>query len=185
MSDRELDLVSRVRDATLSSLRPTMPAFEHYLMFVGRRSFLVIAGSKRSSKPLTRRRSTRNMSAPQASTPLQRQAGRWLAPLGASPFLTGPNGDLVMENWFDHSLQVVAQLRNGCVGRALWDTPMWSKVLRVPMAWILLRALLVLLSIAGPSGSHYALNILESPSSGRRLFARTSHERAVRTTRAG
>jgi hypothetical protein len=54
--------------------------------------------------------------------------------------LTGQNGDLVMGNWFDDSLQVAAPLRRGRIGRAFADALAWSKVIGLPVGHILVRA---------------------------------------------
>jgi asparagine synthase (glutamine-hydrolysing) len=97
---------------------------------------------------------------PQVWVPLHRAAARVAHGLGASTFLTGRNGDLAMGNWFDDSLQVAAPLRVGRIGSALREALAWSKVLRVPMAWIVYRALQASLPIAGTSGPLYAMDAL-------------------------
>ena len=60
--------------------------------------------------------------------------------LGARTILTGQNGDLLMGNWFDDSLQVAASLRRFQIGRAFEEALEWSKILRLPVYQILWRA---------------------------------------------
>ena len=60
--------------------------------------------------------------------------------LGAKVFLTGYNGDLVMGNWFDDSLQVAASLRRFHIVQAGKEALAWSKRLRVPISRVLWRA---------------------------------------------
>ena len=65
--------------------------------------------------------------------------------LNAKVILTGLNGDLVMGNWFDDSLQVAASLRRFRLGRASGEALAWSKILRLPVysiVWQALRAAL-------------------------------------------
>ena len=61
---------------------------------------------------------------------------------GAKTYLTGQLGDLVMGNWWDDSDQVAGLLCGGRIGPALKDALDWSKMLRIPIAWVLWRALL-------------------------------------------
>lgn len=93
--------------------------------------------------------------APQVWGPLHTAAAAEARRIGASTFLTGQNGDLAMGNWFDDSLQVAAPLRTGHLGRALRDALAWSKVVRVPIAWILSRAVRASLPIGSASGDLY------------------------------
>jgi hypothetical protein len=60
--------------------------------------------------------------------------------IDAAVLLTGQNGDLVMGNWFDDSLQVAAPLRRGHLGQAFADALAWSKVIGIPIGYILARA---------------------------------------------
>ena len=60
--------------------------------------------------------------------------------LGARTILTGQNGDLIMGNWFDDSLQVAASLRRFQIGHACEEALAWSKILRLPIYRILWRA---------------------------------------------
>ena len=59
---------------------------------------------------------------------------------GARTILTGQNGDLLMGNWFDDSLQVAASLRKFRTGRAVGEALAWSKILRRPVYQVLWRA---------------------------------------------
>lgn len=59
---------------------------------------------------------------------------------GARTILTGQNGDLLMGNWFDDSLQVAASLRRLQIGRAFRESLAWSKILRLSIYQILWRA---------------------------------------------
>ena len=58
----------------------------------------------------------------------------------ATTVLTGQNGDLMMGNWFDDSLQVAASLRHLHFGRACKEALAWSKILRLPVYRVLWRA---------------------------------------------
>lgn len=60
--------------------------------------------------------------------------------LGARTILTGQNGDLMMGNWFDDSLQVAASLRRFQIGPAFKEAMAWSKILHLPVYRILLQA---------------------------------------------
>ena len=89
--------------------------------------------------------------------------------LGARTMLTGQNGDLMMGNWFDDSLQVAAAVRGLRIGRACAEAIAWSKILRLPVYKILWRALQTALPptvtpaaiYAAPDGS-YALRSVET-----------------------
>lgn len=59
---------------------------------------------------------------------------------GARTILTGQNGDLLMGNWFDDSLQVAGPLRRFQIGRAFTEGLEWSKILRRPIYQILWHA---------------------------------------------
>ncbi|HEX5889695.1 MAG TPA: asparagine synthase-related protein [Pyrinomonadaceae bacterium] len=59
---------------------------------------------------------------------------------GAKTILTGQNGDLLMGNWFDDSLQVAGSLRRFQIGRAFTESLEWSKILRRPVYQILWHA---------------------------------------------
>lgn len=60
--------------------------------------------------------------------------------LGARTILTGQNGDLLMGNWYDDSLQIAASLRRLQPGRAFEEAVAWSKILRLSVYQILWRA---------------------------------------------
>lgn len=59
---------------------------------------------------------------------------------GARTILTGQNGDLLMSNWYDDSLQVAASVRRLRIGRSLKEALAWSKLLRLSVYRILWRA---------------------------------------------
>jgi len=60
--------------------------------------------------------------------------------LGAKTILTGQNGDLLMGNWYDDSLQVAASVRRFQIGSAFAEAVAWSKILRLSVYRILWRA---------------------------------------------
>jgi asparagine synthase (glutamine-hydrolysing) len=117
---------------------------------------------------------------PQVWAPLHTAAADIAHRRGASTFLTGQSGDLTMGNWYDDSLQVAAPLRSGRIGRAAKDALAWAKVLRVPLAWILLRALRASLP-ALPGGRTcaplYGLDALSPPRSEERSLAKSFESR--------
>lgn len=78
---------------------------------------------------------------PAEFAPLRRSVAAIAERLNAGVFLTGQNGDLMMGNWFDDSLQVAGSLRRLRFGRACEDALAWSKILGLPVLWILWRAL--------------------------------------------
>jgi len=61
---------------------------------------------------------------------------------GAKTYLTGQLGDLVMGNRWDDSLQVCSLIRGGRIPSALKASLAWSKVLRIPIYWVLWRGML-------------------------------------------
>src|SRR5258705_2634536 len=77
---------------------------------------------------------------PEAFQPVRASVAATANRLGARTILTGQNGDLMMGNWFDDSLQVAASLRRLRVGRACKEALAWSKILRTPIYQILSRA---------------------------------------------
>jgi len=77
---------------------------------------------------------------PEAFQPLHTSVAATANLLGAKTILTGQNGDLMMGNWFDDSLQVAASLRRLRLGRACNEAFAWSKILRRPVYQILWRA---------------------------------------------
>jgi asparagine synthase (glutamine-hydrolysing) len=74
--------------------------------------------------------------------PLHTHAAMLARQAGAKTYCTGQLGDLIMGNWDNDSDQVAGLLRQGRIGSALKDALAWSKVLRIPIAWVLWRALL-------------------------------------------
>ncbi len=62
--------------------------------------------------------------------------------LRAETYMTGKLGDLIMGNWWDDSAQVAGLLREGHIALALQQSLSWSKVLRIPIYWVLWRACL-------------------------------------------
>jgi hypothetical protein len=70
---------------------------------------------------------------PEAFAPLRASVAETANRLGAKVFLTGLNGDLIMGNWFDDSLQVAVHLRGFRLGRACKDALAWSKILGLPI----------------------------------------------------
>lgn len=77
---------------------------------------------------------------PETFVPLRTSVASVARRLSAKVFLTGMNGDLMMGNWFDDSLQVAASLRGCRIGRACKEGLAWSKILGLPVYWVLWRA---------------------------------------------
>jgi asparagine synthase (glutamine-hydrolysing) len=77
---------------------------------------------------------------PEAFQPLHMAVAATANRLGAKTILTGQNGDLMLGNWFDDSLQVAAMLRRFRLGHACSEALAWSRILRVPVYRILWRA---------------------------------------------
>jgi asparagine synthase (glutamine-hydrolysing) len=76
---------------------------------------------------------------PEAFQPLRVCIAATARTLGAKTVLTGLNGDLMMGNWFDDSLQVAASLRHFRIGRACEEALAWSKILRRSVYSVLWR----------------------------------------------
>ncbi len=91
---------------------------------------------------------------PEGWTPLYQSVAAAARRLGATVFLTGQNGDLVMGNWLNDSLQVATPLRQFRIGEAWRQALAWSKVLRIPIGSILSQALRAVL----PPGSGHGVN---------------------------
>jgi asparagine synthase (glutamine-hydrolysing) len=72
---------------------------------------------------------------PETFEPLRTQVVAEAGRLGAKVVLTGINGDLMMGNWFNDSLQVAASLRRFRLGQATEDALAWSKILGLPISW--------------------------------------------------
>ncbi len=77
---------------------------------------------------------------PEILQPLRRSVGLLSRQLMAKVLLTGQNGDLVMGNWFDDSLQLSGSLRRCRLGRACKEAVEWSKILRLPVYRIFWQA---------------------------------------------
>ena len=77
---------------------------------------------------------------PEAFQPLRASVAATANRFGARTILTGQNGDLMMGNWFDDSLQVSASLRRFRIGQACEEALAWSKILRTPIYQVLARA---------------------------------------------
>jgi asparagine synthase (glutamine-hydrolysing) len=93
---------------------------------------------------------------PAAYEPLRTSVAAAARRVGAKVFLTGQGGDLVTGNWFDDSLQVAGPLRQLRLGRACQDALAWSKVLRLPIYWVLGRAFRAALPPALAADSSYS-----------------------------
>jgi hypothetical protein len=74
--------------------------------------------------------------------PLLKHTAAIARQIGATTYVTGQLGDMMMGNWGDDSEQVAGLLRTGHIGSACKEAFAWSRILRVPMAWILGRAFL-------------------------------------------
>jgi asparagine synthase (glutamine-hydrolysing) len=81
-----------------------------------------------------------NGATPEAFQVVLRSVAATARRAGAGTILTGQNGDLLMGNWFDDSLQVAASLRRFEFGRAFGEAVSWSKILRRSVYQILWRA---------------------------------------------
>jgi len=103
---------------------------------------------------------------PAAFQPLRASVAAVANTSGATTVLTGQNGDLMMGNWFDDSLQVAASLSRFRFGRACKEALAWSKILRLPVYRILWRAAQAALPptltpaaiYTGPDGSYTPKN---------------------------
>ena len=69
--------------------------------------------------------------------PLLKHTAAIARQVGATTYLTGQLGDLMMGNWWDDSDQVAGLLRDAHFKSAFKQAFAWSKVLRVPIGWIL------------------------------------------------
>jgi len=78
--------------------------------------------------------------APEAFQPLRKSVAAAARSLGAGTILTGQNGDLMMGNWYDDSLQVAASLLRFQLAKAGKEALTWSKILRLPVYRVLWRA---------------------------------------------
>ena len=81
-----------------------------------------------------------NGAMPEAFQAVLRSVAATARQTGAGTILTGQNGDLLLGNWFDDSLQVAASLRRFQLSRSFGDALAWSKILRLPVYQILWQA---------------------------------------------
>jgi asparagine synthase (glutamine-hydrolysing) len=93
---------------------------------------------------------------PEILQPLRKSVALLSRQLGAKVLLTGQNGDLMMANLFDDSLQLAASLRRFCVARACKEALAWSKILRLPVYRLLWRAVCAALPSALAPANIYA-----------------------------
>jgi len=77
---------------------------------------------------------------PEILEPVNRSVAAAARGLGAKVILTGQNGDLMMGNWFDDSLQVTVSLRHLRIGQGCKEALAWSKIVRLPVYTVLWRA---------------------------------------------
>lgn len=77
---------------------------------------------------------------PEAFQPLRASVAATARRLRVSTILTGQNGDLLMGNWFNDSLQVAASVRRFRIGRACEEALAWSKIIRLPVYKVLWQA---------------------------------------------
>jgi asparagine synthase (glutamine-hydrolysing) len=95
-------------------------------------------------------------SQPEILQPLRESVALLSRQLRAGVLLTGMNGDLMMGNWFDDSLQVSASLRRFRVACACKEALQWSKKLRLPIYRVLWRAVCAALSQTSPRLANHA-----------------------------
>jgi asparagine synthase (glutamine-hydrolysing) len=93
---------------------------------------------------------------PEIHQPLRRSVASLSRQIGAKVLLTGQNGDLMMGNWFDDSLQLSASLRRFHLAQACRDAIEWSKILRLPVYRILWQALSACLPAAFAPATVYS-----------------------------
>ena len=98
---------------------------------------------------------------------------------GARTYFTGQLGDLTMGNWWDDSEQVSGYLCRGRIGAMFKDALSWSKVLRIPVWWVLARAFRLSLPLSVvPTGAQPETEESETPGSTEDSIARAFHARA-------
>ena len=93
---------------------------------------------------------------PEIFQPLRKSVASVAGQLGAKVLLTGQNGDLMMGNLFDDSLQLSASFRRLHVIRAWKEAIEWSKILRVPVLRLLWQGACAALPSTLVSASAYA-----------------------------
>lgn len=140
--------------------------------------------------PLLTRTNT-GVASPAFSETLHERASSVAREVGAQTYLSGRLGDLIMGNWWDDSDQVAGLLRNGRIGMAFSDALRWSKLLRIPVAWVLWRACLASLPPAvtpigvyrDDDGAHVPKNLEDSiaPAFRRRMAQSGLSQRFSRT----
>jgi asparagine synthase (glutamine-hydrolysing) len=116
---------------------------------------------------------------PGGSSPLVEAAATAARQVGATAFLTGQGGDLVMSNWFDDSLQVAGPIRRLRFGRAWSEAFRWSRIVRRPMVSILARGLRAALPAVSHSSSIYAVDGLLTASADTSLLPEFSRRTGV------
>jgi asparagine synthase (glutamine-hydrolysing) len=97
---------------------------------------------------------------------------------GANTYLTGRMGDLTMGNWGDDSDQVAGLLRRGRIGDALRQSLAWSKLLRIPIYWVLGNAFLLNLPPAYAMRRYQKVERSAAPSSTEDSIAPNFQKRA-------
>jgi asparagine synthase (glutamine-hydrolysing) len=93
---------------------------------------------------------------PEILQPLRKSVAIAAHRLGANVILTGQNGDLMMGNWFDDSLQVAGSLHGLRFARACKEALAWSKILRLPIYRVLWRAVAAALPTTFAPAAIYA-----------------------------
>jgi asparagine synthase (glutamine-hydrolysing) len=116
---------------------------------------------------------------PQGSSPLVEAAANAARQAGATVFLTGQGGDLVMGNWLDDSLQVAGLLRRLRLGRACLEAFRWSRVVRRPVISILARGLQAALLAPSRSSAVFAVDGLLTGSADTSLLPEFSRRTGV------
>jgi asparagine synthase (glutamine-hydrolysing) len=92
---------------------------------------------------------------PEILQPLRESVAITARRLGAKVILTGQNGDLMMGNWFDDSLQVAASLHRFRFARACQEALAWSKTLRLPIYRVLWQAVMASFPATSPQTAIY------------------------------
>jgi asparagine synthase (glutamine-hydrolysing) len=95
---------------------------------------------------------------PEILQPLRGSVALLSRQLGAKVLLTGQNGDLVMGNWFDDSLQLSSSLRRFGFAQASEEAIEWSKRLRLPVYRVLWQAACAALPSALAPTAVYRIN---------------------------
>ncbi len=96
--------------------------------------------------------------APEGFRPLRQAVATAARRIGAGTILTGQNGDLMMGNWYDDSLQMAGSLRHLRIGRAWNEALAWSKIVRRPVYHLLWRAFQAALPPALSPAGIYAVS---------------------------